>query len=1040
MSSSSSSSQVRVGVRIRPLTNKEKSQGGKSIISSCSIQRTAEILNRKFTYDAVYDSSVSQSEMYEYISQQSSGSSSGMLDAFLDGYNSTIMAYGQTGSGKTYTMGSEATSANATTGSNSSSSSSTPVGSDCDSTAPPPPPTTTGTTTRPALASTNSNDDDYDDLFTNQGLIPRFMKDIFTSLERRKKQSQHHCTSIHHSSRRDNHSDQTNRPHGDYSAKHSTTTTTTSQLIDYKVSASFLEIYSEEIHDLLSNDSKQTLPIRDDSNGGVVVVGLKEKPVTNAQEALQVLNIGTLNRTTAQTLMNKKSSRSHAVFTIHLKQTVREVRSGASGGGAGSGSGGSSSGHVESDDFMDVTTVSRFTFVDLAGSERLKKTGAEGERAKEGIKINEGLLALGNVINALGDEERLMRGEKVHVPYRQSKLTRLLQDALGGNSKTLFLACVSPSDTNASETVSTLKYANRARNIKNAPTKNIDASIAELQRLYSLTSILERELVRVKFGGRKKKGSTPPMEGGDDMENEVVEDVSKEDIGEASDQILNRDDVQQYLARIHEKAREEKVQSAKLVDVANRLRRSIAPSIPSSESLDLSTSTHRISLDNHNQKSKIQSAVITEDVEPMLDVNPDEDIALLDKILELQHIDQEFYQETKEDQETLKQVQGELEEQESLLLQLKDNLKAYHNMKERFEAMMIEVQALESEKISIAKELERVQQDPSKGCSKAIKKRLEKVEANLSRARSDAKKHQQMYRKAEQQAQKVSTLQSKIENLKHGKVTLMKKQREAAAKHKEITDKKSREIMALKKKERKDGHKLSKLESEVQKHKKHLQKRAEFCDKLSEKLKQTETHLMKVLSQRKKDFQERTKKAQKLKNQVPEKKNDGVVSTSFAPESEELSSLKFLIEKIIADRAAGVLLNKKYEAKVAEYSDLMRSMVAEMKVLKDARSALRSCNEEEKFLFGEKVQECNQNIEDLELKLEVVGNDLESIRSRLPSCSEEEGGENSMSFKFESDAMKMVANLSAPITKTLLWDILETTTKIEVSILYTTCI
>mmetsp|Transcript_39711 Transcript_39711/g.58002 ORF Transcript_39711/g.58002 Transcript_39711/m.58002 type:complete len:92 (+) Transcript_39711:123-398(+) len=91
----------------------------------------------------------------------------------------------------------------------------------------------------------------------------------------------------------------------------------------------------------------------------------------------------------------------------------------------------------------------------------MKKTGAEGERAREGIKTNEGLLALGNVINALADDQRLAKNEKVHVPYRQSKLTRLLHDALGGNSQTLFLACVSPSDTNASETLSTLQYANR---------------------------------------------------------------------------------------------------------------------------------------------------------------------------------------------------------------------------------------------------------------------------------------------------------------------------------------------------------------------------------------------------------------------------------------------------------------------------------------------------------------------------------------------------------------------------------------------------
>ena len=111
---------------------------------------------------------------------------------------------------------------------------------------------------------------------------------------------------------------------------------------------------------------------------------------------------------------------------------------------------------------------SRITFVDLAGSERLKKTGATGKTRKEGIDINRGLLALGNVINALGDDRRRAK----HVNYRDSKLTRILQDSLGGNSRTLFVACVSPSDTNAEETLNTLRYANRARRIRNKSVVN----------------------------------------------------------------------------------------------------------------------------------------------------------------------------------------------------------------------------------------------------------------------------------------------------------------------------------------------------------------------------------------------------------------------------------------------------------------------------------------------------------------------------------------------------------------------------------------
>ena len=114
--------------------------------------------------------------------------------------------------------------------------------------------------------------------------------------------------------------------------------------------------------------------------------------------------------------------------------------------------------------------TAKFTFVDLAGSERLKRTGATGQVMKEGISINKGLLALGNVISALTEES----GKKNHIPYRDSKLTRVLQDSLGGNSRTTMIACVSPHDSNYEETLNTLKYASRARNIQNKPIINRD--------------------------------------------------------------------------------------------------------------------------------------------------------------------------------------------------------------------------------------------------------------------------------------------------------------------------------------------------------------------------------------------------------------------------------------------------------------------------------------------------------------------------------------------------------------------------------------
>ncbi|XP_065428716.1 kinesin-like protein KIF21B [Chrysemys picta bellii] len=144
------------------------------------------------------------------------------------------------------------------------------------------------------------------------------------------------------------------------------------------------------------------------------------------------------------------------------------------------------------------TLTAKFHFVDLAGSERLKRTGATGERAKEGISVNCGLLALGNVISALGDQSK----KAVHVPYRDSKLTRLLQDSLAGNSQTIMIACISPSDRDFMETLNTLKYANRACNIKNKVVVNQDKTSQQISALRAKITCLQMELMEYKAGKR----------------------------------------------------------------------------------------------------------------------------------------------------------------------------------------------------------------------------------------------------------------------------------------------------------------------------------------------------------------------------------------------------------------------------------------------------------------------------------------------------------------------------------------------------------
>ncbi|CAI2350351.1 unnamed protein product [Caenorhabditis sp. 36 PRJEB53466] len=257
----------------------------------------------------------------------------------------------------------------------------------------------------------------------------------------------------------------------------------------FEVSVQFVELYNDDVLDLLSDDRSMSSSIRihEDSRGEIVLYGVEQRSVFDMHGTMDILKNGALNRTVASTNMNEQSSRSHAIFTLHLKQQRVAANPLDEAGEP------LKTGELE----MEVLSA-KFHFVDLAGSERMKRTGATGDRAKEGISINVGLLALGNVIAALGGAN----GKVSHVPYRDSKLTRLLQDSLGGNSRTLMIACCSPSDSDFVETLNTMKYANRAKEIKNKVVANQDKSSKMIGELRSRIAALEAELLEFKQGRR----------------------------------------------------------------------------------------------------------------------------------------------------------------------------------------------------------------------------------------------------------------------------------------------------------------------------------------------------------------------------------------------------------------------------------------------------------------------------------------------------------------------------------------------------------
>lgn len=444
------SSAVQVAVRVRPILSFEN--GSHKCISvhsnsSNSISNIIEIgaggskmggNSKKFLFDACFTPKASQREVFSHSVQP-------LIDACLDGYNATVLAYGQTGSGKTHTI----LGPSAEVGFEDAAESTPTLNNDISST-----------------SSSNRGG--------QAGIIPRSLRDLFHKLESTKK------ISI-----------QKQKQQQDQSP------------YEYEVRVQFLELYGEEIRDLLSSSpsssSSNKLVIRDGvgQNNEPDVVGAVEVKVNSAADALLCLTRGMLRRVTGATAMNAESSRSHAIMTVIVEQTTLmgsqlsdDNDSNDSDSDSKNKSSNNSRCRESNEDFE--SKRSKFHFVDLAGSERQKRSKAQGIRLKEGIDINKGLLVLGNVISALGD---LKKKGKSFVPYRDSKLTRLLKGSLGGNHKTLMIACVSPSSLNMEESLNCLRYANRAKNIQNNAVINVDAGSKLVGELRGQVQALATELL-----------------------------------------------------------------------------------------------------------------------------------------------------------------------------------------------------------------------------------------------------------------------------------------------------------------------------------------------------------------------------------------------------------------------------------------------------------------------------------------------------------------------------------------------------------------
>lgn len=830
---------VRVGVRVRPLLPGEVAARARSCVSHPS-QRSVAIGSKAFTYDHTFEPRVGQRELYDRAVRDS-------VASVFQGYNVTILAYGQTGSGKTYTMGTSLGGDGSAGGSGASGG---------------------GAGGARSYRSRSSDST----LPEDAGIVPRFVADAFAHIERARAQKRR----------------------------------------EFTCRVSLLEIYNEDIIDLLvptasvtswGQGSKRTsLAIREDENG-VSVAGLKEVEVADVDAVMDVLRIGATHRTTAATLMNDTSSRSHAVFTLMIdsrpyedeeEEGSEEEQKDAS---------------ADQDDDLEATgrVVSKLTFVDLAGSERLKRTGAKGDRMREGININVGLLALGNVINALSSAEMASKGKasRSHVPYRVSKLTRLLQDALGGNSRTLFLACVSPADSNLDETLNTLRYASRARNIKNTPIVNVDAHTEQLLSLRRAIRGLQAELAREHFGvaetsddddalfaqahvksylrtvmsrvaeragvssssfaiGMNSPGLTSPRRRSSSglalsptarasspvvpaLANKLARAASKADRGDGSGRAHSGD--AGGASGDESGDRDFTDDDAERGDTAFD-----AVGTPASAAGGAGEA------DDSSPGDSATKAAATDDVEEEV-----KDLEVLEELIRMEHGEAAFDSKQRAGQEQLDDMAAAISGKEKLLLKLRSRMRHYHTMRQRYERLLDNVREVEAEKENLLMQLNVLgekteasaaaeRQHATEAVQRARSKLVE-VESELVRLRRQQSQQKSMMKFAEREARRVSQLERDLESLRAAKIKLQRKQKDDATRHRQWMADKNREIVALRKNERKRVRQISQLQLESRRQQLLIGRRNQVVANTTAKLQAAKKALYQALQRRQKQRQ-----------------------------------------------------------------------------------------------------------------------------------------------------------------------------------------
>ncbi|XP_013109818.2 chromosome-associated kinesin KIF4A isoform X1 [Stomoxys calcitrans] len=611
---------------------------------------------------------------------------------------------------------------------------------------------------------------------------------------------------------------------------------------DFSVKCSFMELYQEQLYDLLSNKSRDEsiVDMREDRSG-IIMVGLTEQQVLTAQETTDCLVRGSTGRAVASTAMNEASSRSHAIFTVTLQATKK--------------------------DESRAVTTSKFHLVDLAGSERSKKTGATGDRFKEGVKINQGLLALGNVISALGDGKGAG-----FVRYRDSKLTRLLQDSLGGNSVTLMIACVSPADYNVAETLSTLRYADRARKIKNKPIVNQDPHAAEINRLKGIIQKLRVELLTK--GGTMSSSLTTELEGvtppvlplmtssmpnivASEEQNrkykelqdkyralqqqwqmtlhDVTEHELRAHIAETAQETLKTktDEMKSYILEISSKCKNNSMDEEKLMETVMCISKMV-------EGFDEELAKAQTELMDHKNSSSMGDSVSAD-----MDGENEENEGSLASSSEMHALVQErtdaFTNKQMEINDQLRRINRELSLKEQLQQRMAGNFSKFstldEDMEEKFKECEQKIQELENEKAELLDKLKHVKENASAKLAEERRKRLQALEQEINDMKRKNLQQAKLLKIREKETQKIKNLSFEIQAMKESKVKLIRAMRAESENFRQFKMMREKELMQLRNKDRKMQNEMARKEALHNKQRNVLKRKCEEAMAINKRLK-----------------------------------------------------------------------------------------------------------------------------------------------------------------------------------------------------------